>query len=170
TVQTSLATVDLGSFDTTGLALGRYTLTVTVTDTSGNPIPGATGQGTVFVGSPVSASLSVSPATLLPGTHTVTNTVQVTAQTPFPVPLTLLGQVQTTPSGGSVALDGNLAYVAGTNGIDVVDVSDPVSPKVLNTFAGDQIVKGGFTAVRFAGNELIVGSTETFNANRANLP
>jgi uncharacterized membrane protein len=169
TVQTSLVTVDLGSFDTTSLTPGSYSLTVTVTDTSGNLIPGATGQGTVFIGSPVTASLSVNPTTLLPGTRTVTNTVQVTAQTPFPTPLTLLGQVQTTPSGGSVALDGNLAYVAGTNGIDVVDVRDPASPTVVNTFAGDQIVKGGFTVVRRAGNELIVGSTQTLNANGVNL-
>jgi hypothetical protein len=45
TVQASLATVDLGSFDTTGLTPGGYAVTVTVTDTSGNPIPGASGQG-----------------------------------------------------------------------------------------------------------------------------
>ena len=44
-VQTSLITVDMGSFPTTSLADGTYTINVTVTDASGNPIPGATGQG-----------------------------------------------------------------------------------------------------------------------------
>src|SRR5262249_13792490 len=146
TVQTSLAAVDLGSFDTIGLAPGNYVIDVTVTDLAGNLIPGGTGQGNVFVGSPVTASLSTTPTTALPATVvTVTNTVQATAQTPFPAPLTLLGQVQTTPSGTTVALDGGLAYVAGTNGIDVVDVSDPTNPRVVNTFADDQIVRGGFT-------------------------
>jgi uncharacterized membrane protein len=159
TVQTSLAAVDLGSFGTSGLTPGNYSICVSVTDGSGNPIPGAVGHGTVFVGSPVTASLSVSPTTSLPGSPTVTNTVQVTAQTPFPTPLTLLGQVQTTPSGTTIALDGNLAYVAGTNGIDVVDITDPTNPKVLNTFAGDLIVKDGLTVVRRVGNDLVVGST-----------
>jgi uncharacterized membrane protein len=158
-VQTSLVTVDLGSFDTTGLAPGNYAITVIVTDPSGKPIPGATGQGTVFLGSPVTASLSVTPTTSLPGFPTVTNTLQVTAQTPFPVPLTQLGQVQTTPTGTTVALDGSLAYVAGTNGIDIVDISDPANPQVENAFAGDRIVKGGLTVVRRVGNELVVGST-----------
>src|SRR5262249_9803490 len=74
TVQPPLVTVDLGSFDTPGLAPGSYAVIVTVTDASGNPIPGATGQGTVFVGSPVTASLSVSPTTSLQGSVTVTNT------------------------------------------------------------------------------------------------
>src|SRR5262249_12979640 len=161
TVQTSLATVDLGSFDTTGLATGSYTITVIVTDSTGAPIPGAKGLGSVFVGSPVTATLSVSPTTSLPGNPTVTNTLQVTAQTPFPAPLALIGQVQTTPVAGSVALDGNLAYVAGTNGIDIVDVSNPMAPVDKGTFASDLIVKGGTTIVRRVGNELIVGSDAT---------
>ena len=169
TVQTSLATVDLGNLDTTGLAPGSYAITVNVTDTSGNPIPGATGLGSVFVGSPVTASLSVSPTSSLPGNPTVTNTLQVTAQTPFPAPLTLVGQVQTTPIAGSVALDGNLAYVAGTNGIDIVDVSDPAAPVVDGTFATDQIVKGGTTIVRCVGDELLVGSDATLNPSSFTL-
>ena len=73
---------------------------------------------------------------------TVTNTLQVTAQTPFPAPLTLLGQVQTTPSATTVALYGNLAYVAGTNGIDIVNISDPNNPTVVSTFAGNLSVGG----------------------------
>ncbi len=169
TVQTSLATVDLGNFDTTGLVPGAYAIAVTVTDSSGNPIPGATGQGQAFVGSPVSASLSVTPTTSPAGSPTVTNTLQVTAQTPFPAPLTLLGQAQTTPTAGSVALDGNTAYVAGTNGVDIVDISDAANPEVLSTFAGDLIVKGGSTFVRLVGNELLVGTTSDLNASGFNL-
>jgi uncharacterized membrane protein len=163
TVQTSLAAVDMGSLDTTGLATGSYALNVTVTDTSGKPIPGATGAGTVCVGTPVTASLTASPTSTLPGSPTVTNTLRVTAQTPFPTPLTLVGQVQTTPVAGSVALVGNLAYVAGTNGIDIVDVSNPAAPVEKGTFGSDLIVKGGTTIVRLVGNELIVGSDALLN-------
>ena len=84
TVQTSLTTVALGTLDTTGLALGNYTIEVTLTDTGGQPIPGATGQGTLLVGSPVSASLSVSPSVVATGTSTVTDTLTITSQQAIP--------------------------------------------------------------------------------------
>ena len=41
TVQNSLATVDLGSFATTGFALGQYEVHVSVTDTNNVALPGA---------------------------------------------------------------------------------------------------------------------------------
>jgi len=177
TVQTSLATVDLGSFPTTGLVEGSYTINVTVTDTLGNPIPGGTGQGSVLVGTPVTATLSVSPTTLPAGTGTVTNTLTVNSQISFPDPLTLDGQVQTTPTSTTISLYQNgaqsLAYVAGTNGIDIVDVTNPASPQLLSTFGQSEIVQGGFTVVRednIGGtNYLIVGTTTDLNANQTTL-
>src|SRR5262249_5555449 len=94
---------------------------------------------------------------------------QIDSQVPLPDPLTLLGQVQTTPAGTTVALSGDLAYVGGTNGIDVVDISNSANPRVLNTFASNKIVKCGFTAVRqdtIAGtNYLLVGTTTQLNAS-----
>ncbi|HKI37475.1 MAG TPA: hypothetical protein VKA46_36810 [Gemmataceae bacterium] len=74
-----LSSVDLGSFPTTGLANGVYTATVTITDLSGHLLPGGTNQGTVLVGTPVSATLTTAPTTLAPGTGTVTTTLQVNA-------------------------------------------------------------------------------------------
>jgi len=167
TISTSLATVDLRSFDTSMLAQGSYTINVTITDTSGNPIPGAIGQGSVLVGTPVTASLSVSPTTLPPGVSTVTNTLAVQGQITLPDPLTLDGQVQTTPTGTSVALFINgaqdLAYVAGTNGIDIVDVTNPAKPVDEGAFGASDIVQGGLTVARVDNiggtNYLIVGST-----------
>ena len=47
------STVDLGSFPTTGLADGLYAIAVTVTDTSAQPLPAATGQGSLTIGLPV---------------------------------------------------------------------------------------------------------------------
>src|SRR5207245_849441 len=111
-LQASLTTVALGSLDTTGFAKGNYTLTVTVTDPSGTPRPGSTGRGALLVGTPVSATLSVSPTTLPPGNGTVTDTLSVHAQTPFPPPLTLIGTAATDSAGDEVAVSGHFAYVA----------------------------------------------------------
>ena len=44
-VLTTLSTVDLGNLDTTGFALGDDTITVTVADATGKPIPGAHRHG-----------------------------------------------------------------------------------------------------------------------------
>jgi uncharacterized membrane protein/sugar lactone lactonase YvrE len=76
-VQSALSTVDLGSFSTTGLALGDYAINVTITDSSGKPIPGATGQGSVLIGTPVTASLTTVPTALPSGNGTVTTTLQI---------------------------------------------------------------------------------------------
>ncbi|MGO9923686.1 MAG: choice-of-anchor Q domain-containing protein, partial [Isosphaeraceae bacterium] len=63
-ITSTLTTVDLGTFDTTGFVQGLDTITVTVTDQSSQPLASATGQGSVFIGLPVTPSLSVSPSTL----------------------------------------------------------------------------------------------------------
>ncbi len=177
TVQTSLATVDLGSFSTTGLTDGSYAINVTVTDASGKPIPGGTGQGSVLVGTPLTPALSVSPTTLPAGTGTVTNTLSVEGQSSTTGSLALEGQVQTTPTGYSVALyqdaTHDLAYVAGSNGIDIVDVSNPADPIDLGSFGDDLIVQGGNTIIREetigGASYLIVGSTVTVNGDQFTL-
>jgi uncharacterized membrane protein/transglutaminase-like putative cysteine protease len=173
TVQAALATVDLGSFPTTGLALGSYVIQVSVTDVSGMPLPGGTGQGTVLIGTPVTGSLSVSPNTLPPGTGMVTNALSIASQLTLPDPLTLVGQVQTTPLSTTVALGGNLAYVAGTNGIDIVDVGTPSHPQLLSTFGQTDIVQNGLTIVRqdtIGGTSyLLVGTTASTNAGMFSL-
>ena len=54
--QLGLTTVDLGNLDTTGFADGSDTITVTVADQSGSRSPAATGQGSLVIGLPVTAS------------------------------------------------------------------------------------------------------------------
>jgi uncharacterized repeat protein (TIGR01451 family) len=174
-VQASLSTLGLGSFSTTNLANGSYAINVTVTDTSGNPIAGGSGQGSVQIGLPLSASLTVSPFVLQPssGSSTVTNTLSFQSQTSLPNPLTLAGQVQTTPTGTSVALAGTTAYVVGTNDIEVVDVTNPTSPQVLHTFGQTDIVNNGFTVIRTANiggtNFLLVGTSVITNSLKFKL-
>src|SRR5262249_19125795 len=58
TVASALQTVALVTVDTTGFAHGVHTITATVTEANGDPIAGASGIGTLLIGSPVTAQLS----------------------------------------------------------------------------------------------------------------
>ena len=150
---TSVATVDLGPLNTTGLSPGSYTINVTIADTSGQAIPGASGQGQIAIGSPVTASLSGNPETMLPGDGTVTNTLTIASHS-------LLGAVQTDASAMSIALRGSLAYVGGAQSITIVDVSNPASPQVVKTFGSNDLTGGGITRCQIMGDKLIVASVE----------
>ncbi len=165
-ISSSSTNVDLGSVDTTSFADGTDTITITAVDQSSQPLPTSTGTGRLIVGLPVNATLSVSPSPAPTGDPTVTSTLQLTSTVPLPSPLTLEGQVSTTPA-TTVTLytdaTHNLAYVSGPNGIDIVDVSDPTNPVDDGTFGSAQIVQGGLTVGRVdqinGSSYLIVGST-----------
>lgn len=124
TVVSSLAFVDLDTLDTTGLALGQYTIEVTVTDTVGMPIPGAIGTGTLLIGSPVSASIDSSPESLPPGTTTITNTLEVSSTVPLVDPLSLVGAAPAPGSTNAIRY-GDYVYVASPSGIWLFDVAGP---------------------------------------------
>jgi hypothetical protein len=158
TVQTSLTTVDLDTLDTTGFALGGYAIVVSVTTLNGDPIPGASGEGSLLIGSPVTASLSITPDTLPPGNGTVTNTLQIDTSASFTDPFTLLGQAA---GGGarSVVLIGNLAYVCADNGINLFDVTDSTSPQFIKTVgfpAGICRLRGDTLVALRGGNTFVV--------------
>jgi len=132
-ITSTLTTVDLGTFDTTGFADGADTITVTVTDQSSQPLPSASGVGIVTIGLPVTATLTASPTTLPTGTGKVTNTLHATSSVPLPAPLSVVGQVATTPA-LTVALyqdaadNLSLAYVCGPHGVDIVSATNPAAP------------------------------------------
>jgi uncharacterized membrane protein len=168
----SYPTVDLGVWDTTGMALGSYTINVFVTDPMGNALTDTAGQGSVVVGSPVNASLSLSSTTALayfPFQQSYTNTLQVQARTTFPPPLTLTGITGTDATETSLALNGTLAYVSGVQDISIVDIHDPAHPTVLSTFGQDQLTPGNYNVCRVAGNLLLIGTQNTLNTNYFNL-
>ena len=154
-VLTTLTTVDLGNLDTTGFALGQDTITVTVAGAAGTPIPGATGTGTLLIGTPVTAALTTTPTTLPAGNSTVTTTLQLNSQTSLTPPLGLVGQATISGSAG-VAVDGNLAYVGASGGIDVVDVSNPSAPSVVSTFGASDFPGMSVYALQVYNNELVV--------------
>ncbi len=146
-ITSGLTTVDLGTFDTTSFSDGSDTITVTATDQSSQPLPTATGVSSVTIGSPVTATLTVSPPILPIGTSTVTDTLQINSSIPLTDPLTVDGQTATTPA-TTVALYQDsvdsltLAYVAGPNGIDIVNVSNPAAPVDEGTFGQSDLVAG----------------------------
>lgn len=157
TVVSSLAHVDLDTLDTTGLALGQYTIEVTVTDTLGNPIPGAIGTGTLLIGSPVSANIDSSPVSLPPGTTTITNTLDIGSTVPLVDPLSLVGAAPAPGSTNAIRY-GDYVYVASPSGIWLFDVAGPNlnNPVQLDIFGFNaftmQIHGDMLVAVRGAGN------------------
>jgi uncharacterized repeat protein (TIGR01451 family) len=154
-VLTTLSTVDLGNLNTAGFALGDDTITMTVGDASGNPIPGATGTGTLLIGTPVSATLTTSPASLPAGSGTVTETLQVNSRSTFAGPLALEGQTAVAGS-TSVAVDGTLAYVGTSSDIAIVDISNPAKPVVLSTFGSGDFPAGSSVSLQVYNGELVV--------------
>jgi uncharacterized membrane protein len=149
---TNVATVNLGSLSTSTLAPGQYTIQVSVANSNGTPIPGATGTASLVIDAPVTASLTVNSDAISPAdSNTIFNTLTVGSQT-------LLGSVATDGAATSVALNGSLAYVANTQDIAVVNVSDPTNPQVVTTFGSSDLTQGGLNLLELDGNNLVVAS------------
>ncbi len=136
----SLSTFDLGTFATSSLPLGEYSVNVSLTDLLGQPIPGATNEGRLLVGSPVTASLNVSPDVLPPGASTVVNTLQLasnSSNTGAGTTLSLVGQASLSDNfRSSIAQRGNLLYMAAEGGVHIIDVTDPNAPMQVGFLAG----------------------------------
>ena len=153
-VVASLVTVDLGTLTTMGFAPGTYTVEVTVKDGGGAAVPGATGTGTLLVGTPVTASIAVDPEIVAAGTRTVNTTLQIDSQVPLSTQFSQIAQLP--GPAHTVALKGTVGYFCGPNGIQIVDVSDPENPVVEGSFGAGQIVNSGFTYCKVSGDHLIV--------------
>ncbi len=67
-----LQSLSLGNVPTAGWAEGVYTITLSITDPAGRPIPNGEGFGHLSVGVGVNASAAVWPEIVVPGTVTVT--------------------------------------------------------------------------------------------------
>ncbi len=170
-----LTTVNLGNLDTTPFANGTYAITVMVADQSSQPLPTATGQGSLVIGSPVTGSISTTPSSVPTGASTVTTTVQVNTQASYTAPLTLDGAVATPAPGTSVALyqsgGKTYAYESGTGGMDIINVTNPDNPQYLGTFGQDDVTNGqfGFNVIKVVNGELLVGTSNGNNGSVFNL-
>ena len=135
TVLSSLETFDLGGFNTTGLDRGTYEIEVAVAEADGTPIPGATGLGTLLVGSPVTASLAATPGELPPGDGTAAIALDVQAAVGSGGDaIALVGAIDTTGTGYTVAVADGHAYVGGSENVTILDIDDPENPDILDTF------------------------------------
>ncbi|MGD1072439.1 MAG: hypothetical protein ABSB15_20125 [Bryobacteraceae bacterium] len=175
-VQTALsvadltATIDFGQIAIpAGTANGNYTLSVSITDASGNPLTGGTGTGFLLVGSPVTASLTVSPSTVPAGNSTVLNTLTVTPTGGNAGALTLVGSVNTASSAQTVALNGNTAYVCDQNEVSVVDVTNPAAPAVLTTALSTYIANAANIHCNIQQGDLVIFS-DTSSTTIGNNP
>ncbi len=132
-VVTSIATIDLGTIDTTGLADGSYRIEVRTTDLNGDLIPGGEGATSLLIGSPVKASISLDKSVVPPGVQTVTTTLQLDADVSFDTPFALKSQ-RDFPGVKGVVANGNYVYSGGNDGIRVYDMTDPSAPQLVRTF------------------------------------
>ena len=150
TVATSLVTLDLGELDTTGFDPGVHTIEVKVTDLAAVPIPGGLGEAALLIGSPVTAALSVSPEVVTPGDVTVTTTLSIKSLPQPGAPLAVVGELDIATPVFDVAIRGDIAYVCGSGGVHVINVSNRTAPVLVTT-------KAAFphTACDVAGNRLI---------------
>ena len=101
-----------------------------------------------MIGSPVTAALSVSPEVVTPGDVTVTTTLSIEPAAAG-APLAVVGELDIATPVFDVAIRGDIAYVCGTGGVHVINVSDRTQPVLVTT-------KAAFphTACDVAGNRL----------------
>ena len=110
----------------------------------------------------MTASLSVGPQTLPPGTSTVTDTLSINSAVNVGPPLTLVGELPDSSTSSSnsfsggvldgVTVHGNLVYVFGSGGLYTVNAADATTPTLLATQAdfpqtGGQVVGNQLIAV-----------------------
>jgi len=99
---------------------------------------GATKDGRLLMGSPITTSLDVTPDVLPPGTSTVTNMLHVSlGSSSFGGSLELVGQLAINDAlKGSIGRSVNLLYLLSSNNFHIVDISNPTTPLEARVKAG----------------------------------
>jgi hypothetical protein len=138
----NVLTTAMTPFATTGFPDGPYTVEVIATDATDTPIPGATGVGTLFVGQPFAANLSITPSVLLPGNSTVNVALNLDHSLVAQQSLTLRSTLAMAASPISFAQNGNFLYVCQSTAVTIVDVSNPDSPVNVGSFASAVLTNG----------------------------
>ncbi len=158
----NVQTIPLQSFSTAGYADGPYSVEVTAYEPSFDPIPGAIGIGTMFVGQPFAAGLTVAPSLLAPGTSTVNVALNLDRSLVAQQSLKLRSTLGLSAGPLSFAQNGNYLYVCQNTAVTIVNVSNPDAPVTVGTFASSVLTNGapsGFETVDCTvyNGQLIVG-------------
>ncbi len=129
---------------TQGLPPGVYKVVVTV---QGSALT-SPGTGYFVLGSPISANLTATPSFVNPPSATVTTTLTLSRDTvPNPDDI-FLGSAATSGASYQIVLNPinqNEAYVCSSTNITRVDVTNPSSPVIENSFASDASILGSVT-------------------------
>jgi len=160
-------------FNTTALEPGVYKISV-VAGPNINGIASNAGTGYFVIGSPINATLTASPSIVNPPSATITTTLSLTKDA-IPRPdSTFLGSATLSGATHQVILNGTDAYVCSSTNITRVDVSNPASPVVLNTFATDVLGTAtngyGDTPCAITGNNLILQYSRPVGSTAEELP
>jgi uncharacterized membrane protein len=81
----------------------------------------------------------------------------------------LVSLIDTNGTALNIALSGNLAYVAGTKEVTIVDLSNPASPQIVGSFGAAQLSQDAFNVAQIVGSNLVVGSSSTVNSEVTNI-
>ena len=167
----NVLTVPLNAFSTAGYADGPYTITGVITDTSDNPIPGATGTGSFFIGQPFGASITVAPTSIAPGTSTVNVSLNLDRSLVAQQSIKLRSTLTLPASPITFARNGNYLYVCQATSISIVDVSSPDAPVAVPPSFGTALLTGGYNSVNCSvySNRLIVSFDRDLASNTASL-
>lgn len=160
TTTTTLQTVTFNPINTSDANFfkpGPYLLTVqpfaNLPFANGVPL-GEPIIGSMVLGQPITGVLTATPSSVAPGSSVVQAALTITRDNiPNPVS-TLIGTAQVNGVPRSMTLYDNgaqkLAYVCSDSQINIVDVTNPASPSLLSSFAGNLLTKNG-AASGFAG-------------------
>ena len=167
----NVLTTPLNAFSTTGAPDGPYTIEVFVSDSSDNPILGATGTGSFFVGQPFGASITVAPTSVAPGTSTVNVSLNLDRSLVAQQSIKLRSTLTLPASPISLARNGNYLYVCQASGISIVDVSNPDAPVAVLPSFGTALLSGGYSSVNCSvySNRLIVNFDRDLATNTASV-
>uniref|UniRef100_UPI0021480F71 choice-of-anchor D domain-containing protein n=1 Tax=Tahibacter caeni TaxID=1453545 RepID=UPI0021480F71 len=139
-----VALPDFG-IDTTGLS-GAHTIEMSLIDINRccDAIPGATGSGGFLVGQPFSAQLSVTPATVPPGSSTIAYDLALSHESaPTPV-IDARASLVMPASTRSFVLHGGYLYVCQRDQVSIVDTLAPGAPAIVGTFATTGVLDTGY--------------------------
>ena len=153
----NVVNVPLPTLNTTGLALGSYSVEVTV-QTNLAVVPGAMGSTAILIGQPLGAALTATPSAVVPGNSTVDMAFSLDRQTALQPLLTLRTNTSMPSITSSFDRSNSLLYVCQRDRISIVDVSNPGAPAVLGSF-GSNVLTPPYQNVscNVYGSKLVVG-------------